>query len=216
MRRRTERLRRARASAVRAVVFRLGVLLCLAAPAAAHPEHDEAGFFIDVHVTTGEEGVEALVRVPLGLLTGVGLPLRGARDVDVAAFRRPDPVADDGTTYAERAAGAVVRAFALMAGGERAALTPAAMRLSGTDPDPFTSASAAQAHIASGPAEELARITLHEGFLDLRLEGAPVTGSLIFAPTLGGAGSLVTFRLHPPGGAPRDVPGDGDPVSLGH
>lgn len=203
--------RRALAGAVLAALLSLGT----PGPGAAHPEHGEDHFVVEVHVLRDASGLEALVRVPLGLLTGVGLPLKGARDVDVAAFRRADPVLGDGTTYAQRAAAAVGRAFRVTAGGEPVALSAGAMRLSDDDAA-FVDTGAARAHLAAGPTDPEARIALHEGYLDLALTGPAVAGPLAFTPTLGGAGVLVTFHVHAPGEPPVEVPGTHGSVALSH
>ena len=189
-----------------------------------HPEHREGGFVITVHAKDRDGRLVVLVRTPLDLMTGVGLPLRGERTVDVSAFDLPDPLDRGGRTHSDRAASAVQKAFRLEAGGTNLPLTVRAVRLSGPHARPFESFDSALAHIANGPPEGSSEIDARYGFLDIRFQalqdGIPADGDapLRFIPTLGSAvGSTVTFRI---GCGARGhnmlvVAGDGAPETLG-
>ena len=183
----------------------------------AHPDHREGDLFIDVLVSHAADRVDVLVRTPLDLLSGVGLPLTGESYVDVVAFREPDPIVGDGRTYEERAVGAVQSAFRLEQNGAAIPLTARSARLAPGDGSASESFDAGRLTTGSEPADPKPLIDAHHGFLDIHFTGDVAGGPLLFVPALGaGAGSTVTFRVagHEDK-EPITVSGGGEPVRLG-
>jgi hypothetical protein len=83
-----------------ALLLRLDARRAVAAPGVgAHPDHRDGDLHIDVVVGHTAGRVDVIVRRPLELFEGVGLPLAGRNYVDVAAFREPDPIVGDRRTY---------------------------------------------------------------------------------------------------------------------
>jgi hypothetical protein len=189
----------------------------LAAPGVgAHPDHRDGDLHIDIVVEHTGDRVDVIVRTPLELFEGVGLPLTGRNYVDVAAFREPDPIVGDGRTYEERAVAAVRGAFRLVQEGSPVPLQAVAAHLA---PDDGLSPEAHVAGAASGGAamgEGGRLIDAHHGFLDIHFTGELGYGPVDFVPALAaGAGSMVTFRLIVgDGSAPVTVANEGAPVRL--
>lgn len=198
--------------------FCLGALAALLAAtgAHAHPDHREGDLFIDVLVSHEADRVDVLMRTPLDLLSGVGLPLTGESYVDVVAFREPDPIVGDGRTYEERAVSAVRSAFRLEQNGAAIPLTARSARLAPGDGSASESFDAGRLTTGSEPADPKPLIDAHHGFLDVHFTGDVEGGPMVFVPALGaGAGSIVTFRVagHEDE-EPITVSGGGEPVRL--
>ncbi len=180
----------------------------------AHPDHRDGDLFIDVLVSQEADRVDVIMRTPLDLLSGVGLPLTGASYVDAIAFREPDPVVGDGRTYEERAVSAVRSAFRLEQDG---AAIPLIVRSARLAPGDGTADFDARRLTAEGEAlDTKPLIDAHHGFLDIHFTGDVEGGPMVFVPALGaGAGSTVTFRIAADESEePVTVSGGGEPVQL--
>lgn len=188
-------------------------LIALADPAGAHPDHRSGDPTIDVRVTREGRRIEAVVRTPLDLLMGVGLPLRGERLVDRAAFGKPDPIANDGRSYRDRAVEAVRRAFRIEVDGRGVALEPVTTRL-------LPGAEDHRQRVAGDPVASSAGegpVDARTGSLEVRFVGEADRAPMTFVPTLGPAvGSGVVFHLWSRISAdiPIAVAGDARPVEL--
>ena len=197
--------------------FCVGALAIFAATGVlAHPDHREGDLFIDVLVSRGTDRVDVLMRTPLDLLSGVGLPLIGASYVDVIAFREPDTIVGDGRTYEERAVSAVRSAFRLEQDGVAVPLLVHSARLAPGDGSASDAFDATRMTAEGEPADPKPLIDARHGFLVVHFTGAVGGGPMVFVPALGaGAGSIVTFRVagHEDE-EPITVSGGGEPVRL--
>ena len=197
--------------------FCVGVLAALLAATGvhAHPDHREGALIIDVVVSRNADRVDVLMRTPLDLLSGVGLPLTGEWYVDVLAFREPVPIAGDGRTYEERAVSAVRSAFRLEQDGATVPLKAHSVRLSPADGGAPEAFDTGRTTVAGGPAGAKALIDARHGFLDVHFTGETGDGPVAFVPALAGAGSMVSFRVAAGGSEePIAVSGGGEPVRL--
>lgn len=201
--------------------FCAGVLAALLAAAGvrAHPDHREVregGLVIDIVVSRNADRVDVLMRTPLDLLSGVGLPLTGDWYVDVVAFRGPDPIAGDGRTYEERAVSAVRSAFRLEQDGAAVPLMARSVRLVPADGGAPEALDTGRTTIAAGSAGPKPLIDARNGFLDVHFTGDIGDGPVVFVPALAtGAGSMVTFRVVAgESEEPISVSGGGEPVRL--
>jgi len=198
---------------LRTFCLALAVALLASGSARAHPADWHGGFVIELHAARHADFINLLVRVPLELLTGVGLPLRGDRLVDTAAFRRADPIAADGRTYEDRAVSAVAKAFRLEQAGGAISLRAKTARLSAGGDAAFHGYREARAHLAADASAIADAVDARDGFLDIHFVGAVDGGPVLFVPSLGSAvGSAVTFHIaRGDGEATVMLAGDGPP-----
>lgn len=154
--------------------------------ARAHMEDMPETLRMTVHVQRHGSTLEVLIRTPLILLTNVGLPLRGAHDVDAVAFHEDDPIVPGDATYAERASRAVLRAIRIAAGSTPLRLEAQRVALAPEEDATFTTT------IDDGAASAASTRTAvhhHRGYLDV-LAHAPLparSGELALTPIVGPA-----------------------------
>jgi hypothetical protein len=179
----------------RACVLVLALLLILSAGAGTRA-HDIPGELVLRGFLKPEgETLHFVVRVPLALLQGIGLPKRGP------GFLRLDEL-DDGLT---RAAQAVARELTLYRDGVRLTPDRAAMRISQPSEAAFGSFEQARDHIAGPPLPVTTDVFWNQGYFDVHLKypipprAADFALDMRAAPGLAGSLRLVIDYLPPDG-----------------
>lgn len=143
----------------RLAMFVLAALIVLAARTpVAHDLPDEINVYGFIKPVDGR--LHFLVRVPLALLEGLGLPKRGPGYLDLSRIEE----------YLQRATLATAREFVLYENGVR--LTPeyAETRISQPSEDAFGSFDQAYAHIDGPDLPETANVFWNQGYFDLHLD----------------------------------------------
>jgi hypothetical protein len=177
------------------------LLACLILPALCRPApaHDLPGeMLITGYVKPAGERLALLLRIPLALFEGVGLPKRGPGYLDLANI-------EEGL---DRSALAVARAFVLHEDGERIAPERALVRVAQPSDQSFASFEQARAHILGPPLPDETNVFWNQGNLDFYLDYAIASPDSSFALDIRaapGLAGLLKLRIEflPPHGAPR-------------
>ena len=172
--------------------------LILAALGRPVPAHDLPGeLLITGYIKPEGERLALLLRVPLALFEGVGLPKRGPGYLDLASI-------EEGL---DRSALAVARAFVLHEDGERIAPERALVQVAMPSDTSFADFETARAHILAPPLPDETNVFWNQGYLDVYLDYAILSqhGSFALdiraAPGLAGLLKLDIAFLPPDGPA---------------
>jgi hypothetical protein len=177
------------------------LLACLILPALGRPvpAHDLPGeLLITGFIQPEGERLALLLRIPLALFEGVGLPKRGPGYLDLAHIEEA----------LDRSALAVARAFVLHEDGERIAPERARVQVAQPSNQSFASFEEARAHILGPPLPEQTNVFWNQGWLDVYLDYAIRSEDSSFALDIRaapGLAGLLKLQLEflPPDGPAR-------------